>query len=72
VAALPGGRGTRAGRLTGRIALAAGAAGALGGCTALGQTLGAVGQVVDLAIALALAAAPFALSYYLWRRSQDN
>jgi hypothetical protein len=31
-----------------------------------------VGQIVDLAIALALAAAPFALSYYLWRRSQDD
>ncbi|HXG59956.1 MAG TPA: hypothetical protein VNO22_01160 [Planctomycetota bacterium] len=55
-----------------RLLLAAGPAACLGGCTALGQTLGAVGQIVDLAIALALAAAPFALSYYLWRRSQDD
>lgn len=58
--------------MKGRLVLAAGSAACLGGCTALGQTLGAVGQIVDLAIALALAAAPFALSYYLWRRSQDD
>lgn len=56
----------------GRLLPAAGTVGTLAGCTAVGQTLGAVGQVVDLAIALALAAAPFALSYYLWRRSQDD
>ncbi|MFN3484340.1 MAG: hypothetical protein ACK44W_02505 [Planctomycetota bacterium] len=56
----------------GRLLPAAGAVGTLAGCAAVGQTLGAVGQVVDLAIALALAAAPFVLSYYLWRRSQND
>lgn len=44
---------------------------ALPGCAVAGQGLGAIGQLVDLAISLAMAAAPFALSYWLYRRQQD-
>jgi ABC-type methionine transport system permease subunit len=41
------------------------------GCAVVGQSLGVVGQLIDLAISLALAAAPFVLAYYLYRRDKD-
>ena len=39
----------------------------LGGCQLLGQTTNMVVQLLNVALSMALAIAPFALSYYLYK-----
>lgn len=40
----------------------------LGGCSIVGQATNMIVQLLNVAISLAMAAAPFVLSYYLYKR----
>lgn len=44
----------------------------LGGCSVLGSVVGGLGQLVGVALQLALAFAGPALAYYLYKRNKDD
>ena len=43
----------------------------MSGCSILGETTNMIVQLLNVAISLALAAAPFALGYYLYKKDDD-